>query len=136
MGAIRTKTSLPISIRELAISRVAVLNKAWYEWGHHAPLLGKCPGITEEHIKEVLQTQEHQAPATLDEKHTAVMAYCDAMTLTVRVPDAVFERLKKSFSDREIVEITATIAAYNCVSRFLVALDVGEKNTEAKPCGQ
>jgi alkylhydroperoxidase family enzyme len=64
----------------------------------------------------------------LDERHSAVIAYTDAMTLDVRVPDAVFERLRKSFGEREVVEITATVAAYNCVSRFLVALDVGEKN--------
>lgn len=136
MGAIRTNTSLPTSIRELAISRVAVLNKAWYEWGHHAPLLRECADITDEHVREVLETPAHQAAATLDEKHAAVMAYTDAMTLEVRVPDAIFENLKNHFSDREVIEITATIAAYNCVSRFLVALDVGEKNGEQKPSEQ
>lgn len=56
---------------------------------------------------------------------TAVLTYTDAMTLTVTVLDEVFANLKKHFSEREVVEITATIAAYNCVSRFLVALDVG-----------
>jgi alkylhydroperoxidase family enzyme len=56
------------------------------------------------------------------------------MTLDIRVPDAVFEELKGAgFSEREIVEITATIAAYNCVSRFLVALDVGERNAQTGP---
>jgi alkylhydroperoxidase family enzyme len=55
------------------------------------------------------------------------------MTLDVRVPDEVFTRLKKQFSEKEVVEITATIAAYNCVSRFLVALDVGERNAQTGP---
>ena len=55
------------------------------------------------------------------------------MTLDVQVPDSVFAELKKSFSEREVVEITATIAAYNCVSRFLVALDVGERNAQTGP---
>ena len=50
------------------------------------------------------------------------------MTKDVRVPDEVFDVLKAEFSDKEVVEITATVAAYNCVSRFLVALDVGEMN--------
>ena len=51
------------------------------------------------------------------------------MTVDVDVPEAVFGSLKKvGFSEREITEITATVAAYNCVSRFLVALDVGEAN--------
>lgn len=63
-----------------------------------------------------------------------MLAYTDAMTLDVRVPDAVFEKLKEAgFSDKEVVEITATVAAYNCVSRFLVALDVGERNAQTGP---
>jgi alkylhydroperoxidase family enzyme len=66
----------------------------------------------------------------LDEKHGAIMAYTDAMTLDITVPEAVFRTLRESFKEKEVVEITATIAAYNCVSRFLVALDVGEKNGE------
>lgn len=64
----------------------------------------------------------------LDKKHLAVLQYVDAMTKDVRVSDDVFEMLKAEFTEKEIVEITATIAAYNCVSRFLVALDVGEMN--------
>jgi len=57
-----------------------------------------------------------------------VVRYSDAMTRDVSVPDKIFDGLKSHFTDKEIVEITATVAAYNCVSRFLVALDVGEKN--------
>jgi alkylhydroperoxidase family enzyme len=55
------------------------------------------------------------------------------MTLDVLVPDEVFANLKEQFSEKEVVEITATIAAYNCVSRFLVALDVGERNVQTGP---
>ena len=50
----------------------------------------------------------------------------DASTLGVVVPQGKFDKLKEFFSEREIVEIVATVAAYNCVSRFLVSLDVGE----------
>lgn len=55
------------------------------------------------------------------------------MTLSVSVPDEVFAKLKANFSEKEVVEITATIAAYNCVSRFLVALDVSERNAQQGP---
>jgi len=50
------------------------------------------------------------------------------MTLDVHVPEDVFAALRRWFGEREVVEITATVGAYNCVSRFLVALDVGEMN--------
>jgi len=65
----------------------------------------------------------------------AVLAYADFMTLAIAVPDDVFAALSlpeaeggAGLNDRQVVELTATVAAYNCVSRFLVALDVGENN--------
>ena len=64
----------------------------------------------------------------LDERQVAVLRYTDAMTVGCRVPDEVFAEVKRLSNEREVVEITATVAAYNCVSRFLVALDVGEMN--------
>jgi alkylhydroperoxidase family enzyme len=53
-----------------------------------------------------------------------VLAYTDAMTREIRVADPVFAAVRTHFAEREIVELTATIAAYNCVSRFLEALRI------------
>ena len=40
----------------------------------------------------------------------------------------MFAAVKGSFGEKEVVELVAAVGAYNCVSRFLVALDVGEMN--------
>jgi alkylhydroperoxidase family enzyme len=53
-----------------------------------------------------------------------VLAYAKAMTLQVQVPEAVFTAVRTHFGDRELVELTATVAAYNMVSRFLEALQI------------
>ncbi|CAG8037759.1 unnamed protein product [Penicillium salamii] len=127
IGAIRTRTGLSTVIRELAICRVAVVNGALFEWEQHAPLL-KEGGLSEEALKVVGDAQADFSSPSLTAEQRAVLAYTDAMTKTVTVPEKVFEQLKACFDEKEVVEITATIAAYNCVSRFLVALDVGEKN--------
>ena len=124
LKAVRTQNSLPDGVREVAISRVAALNQAWYEWEAHAPLLAKSGQVSEEAIENL--KDRTKAGTGLDEKHLAVLEVADAMTLGCIVPDAKFEKLKSHFSDREVVEIVATVSAYNCVSRFLVALDVGE----------
>jgi alkylhydroperoxidase family enzyme len=42
----------------------------------------------------------------------------------VRVPDDIFARVRGHFAERELVELTVTIAGYNCVSRFLEAIQV------------
>ncbi|KAK4144268.1 AhpD-like protein [Dichotomopilus funicola] len=133
LGAIRTKTdSVPADLRELAISRVAVVNGAWYEWAHHAPLAVEA-GVGEDGMGVVKREGElvlglKEGVEGLNEKQWAVVCYADEMTRNVKVRDETFARMRELFGEREIVEITATVAAYNCVSRFLVALDVGEKN--------
>jgi alkylhydroperoxidase family enzyme len=61
-----------------------------------------------------------------------VVKYADAMTLESSVPPHmfahVFEEVRKIFNDKDIVELTASIAGFNAVARFVRALDVGEKN--------
>ncbi|KAJ5713806.1 4-carboxymuconolactone decarboxylase family protein [Penicillium malachiteum] len=131
IGAIRTRTSLSTVIRELAICRVAVINGALFEWEQHAPLLREG-GLSEDALvlvgdKEV-DFSDESSLRLLSAGQRAVLKYSDAMTKTVTVPDEVFAEVKGCFNDQEAVELTATVAAYNCVSRFLVALDVGEKN--------
>jgi alkylhydroperoxidase family enzyme len=59
-----------------------------------------------------------------DEMQRAVLEYTETMTREIRVPDNVFEKVRKCFDDQEIVELTVTIAAYNLVSRFLEALQI------------
>jgi alkylhydroperoxidase family enzyme len=131
IGAIRTRTSLSTVVRELAICRVAVVNGALFEWEQHAPLLQEG-GLSEEALQVVGDAKTdfsgEVAEKALTREQRAVLKYTDAMTKTVTVPDEVFRELKDCFNEKEVVEITATVAAYNCVSRFLVALDVGEKN--------
>jgi len=61
----------------------------------------------------------------------AALAYADAMTRDITVPDAVYDALGEFYDDRQIVELTATAAVYNMVSRFLVALEVGQDRASA-----
>ncbi|TDZ26075.1 hypothetical protein Cob_v000204 [Colletotrichum orbiculare MAFF 240422] len=132
LSAVRTQTTIPADLRELAISRVAVVNKAWYEWGHHAPL-AVAAGVPQEGMDAIKTDAALELDARpglfLNEQQWAVLVYADEMTRNVRVKDETFEKLKSLFSEREVVEITTTVACYNCVSRFLVALDVGERNS-------
>jgi len=118
--AIRQQCELPGRCRELAILRIAVLNGADYEFGAHVPF-ALAEGLTEAQVEALKAGRE---PEGLTEIDRAVLAYTDAMTRQVRVPDAVFDAVRKRFDERRVVELTATIAGYNLVSRFLEALQV------------
>jgi alkylhydroperoxidase family enzyme len=132
--AIRTQTMLPADLRETAICRVAALNRAWYEWEHHAPLLRCEEGVTDSFVQAVFSvapgswlSDGEGASMTPGRRHALVLAFTDALTLGPAVPADLFASLRSEFDERAIVELSATIGAYNCVSRFLVALDVGER---------
>jgi alkylhydroperoxidase family enzyme len=135
LGAIRSKTSLPQRVTELAVCRIAVLNKASYEWKSHSPLAA-AGGVSKEGLQTVLDTPrlpqgksgKSDGEGGLSEKEWAVLVYADAMTKDVEVEDETWVEVKKHFGETEMVELTATVAGYNCVSRFLVALNVGEFN--------
>jgi hypothetical protein len=47
------------------------------------------------------------------------------MTRDITVPDPLFVSLQTEFGAQDLVELVATVAAYNMVSRFLVALQIG-----------
>ncbi len=130
LGAVRTKTSLADDVREIAICRVAVINKAWYEWGHHAPL-AKAAGVGEEGMKVLGKTEPGVGGEALSGKQWAVVRFTDAMTRDVRVPEEVFGEVRKFFNDQEVVELTATVGCYlgldpngNWNSRLLMPLVV------------
>lgn len=119
LGAVRTRTALRDDVREIAICRVAVINEAWYEWAHHAPL-ARAGGVSEEGLRVLgeVHLEEKLGGSELTDMQWAVVQYTDAMTRDVRVRQEVFDALKKHFSEQDIVEITAT------VSRLLVVLDI------------
>ncbi|WP_327434184.1 carboxymuconolactone decarboxylase family protein [Streptomyces sp. NBC_01236] len=122
LGAVRQRIALPADIRELVILRIAVLNRAAYEWTAHEPEARRA-GLVDTQLAAVRAENAAEHPE-LDARHRRVIAYTDAMTRDVHVPEGLFDALRADFSDRELVELTATVAAYNMVSRFLVALDV------------
>jgi len=118
--ALRQRAALLGRHRELAILRVAVLNGAEYELKAHIPF-AIDEGIEPASIEAL---REGRIAEGLDGADRAVIAYTDSMTRGLRVPDDVFAQVREHFAERAIVELTATIAAYNCVSRFLEALRV------------
>ena len=118
--SILTEQQLSARLRELAILRVALLNGADYEYRAHLPFALQ-EGLSQEQIDAL---PGWPLSPRFDERERAVLAYTDAMTRGIRVPDAIFEGLRRHFDERETVELTATIGGYNLVSRFLVAMQL------------
>jgi alkylhydroperoxidase family enzyme len=118
--AIRNRASLPARLRKLAILRIAVLNGAPYEFDAHVPHEQKA-GVADAAVAALKTGTVSGRLAPLDR---LVIELTDAMTRDIEVPDALFERVREHFDAERLVELVATIAAYNMVSRFLTALRI------------
>lgn len=120
MTAIRQRCALAGNLRELVIMRIAQLNGADYEAEqHHAFALKE--GVSEAQLAELEDWENSKLFSPLER---AVLDYTDAMTCDVKVPDEIFAEARRRFDKQGLVELTATVASYNMVSRFLVALGV------------
>ena len=120
LTAVRNQTSLPGDLRELIILRVAVLNRAGFEFDAHAPIAER-EGVSAAKIQAV---RNATLSPVFDAREQRVLALTDAMTRDVEVPDALMAELQQHYDPRQVVELVATVAAYNMVSRLLVALNV------------
>ncbi|WP_250528473.1 carboxymuconolactone decarboxylase family protein [Caballeronia sp. GAWG2-1] len=121
LSAVRNRTQIPADLRELIILRVAVLNRATFEFAAHEPHARKA-GVSVDKIAAVRTVPAKTADFTDVER--LVLELTDHMTREIEVPDAVMQRVCARFDPRGVVEIVATVAAYNMVSRFLVALNI------------
>ena len=126
--AIRSQNSLPPDYRELSFCSVAAFTGCWYEWEIHEPIALSVgvPQSTLSAIKsgEFLDQERDSSAAA----HVAVVEYASEMTTKSSVTEDVFKNAKSFLSDVEMVELTASIAGFNAICKFVVALDVGEKN--------
>jgi AhpD family alkylhydroperoxidase len=121
LTAVRNRSSLPAHLRELIILRVAVLNRAPFEFDAHLPVARKS-GVSEAKIAALRAEGIGDVFTPLER---SVLILTDTMTRNVQVPDWQFEPLREHFDARGLVELVATVAAYNMVSRFLEALNIG-----------
>jgi len=125
LTAIRQRCELDSALRELVIMRVAALNGAPYEADQHAPI-ALAAGVTEQQLGALESWAESELFTV---RQRAVLRLTDEMTKAVQVPKDLIAAVKAFLSDRETVELVATIAAYNMVSRFLEALDIHTTDT-------
>ena len=120
MTAVRQKLALPGDLRELVIMRVALLNGAPYEAEQHAPIALK-EGLT---AAQLAALSDGSTSDVFSAVQRAVLTLCDTMTRNVQVDAATLGAVHQHLGDQQTVELVATVASYNMVSRFLEALHI------------
>jgi alkylhydroperoxidase family enzyme len=95
--------------------------------------VGRASGIS---AGQIANLNHYRSDPNFSELERLVLEYADAMTETpVELSDALFARLRASFSETELVELTSAIAWENYRARFDHAFGIeGENFTEGAVC--
>jgi alkylhydroperoxidase family enzyme len=126
-NAVRWKTALDGRLREIVIIRVGHLTKAQYVLRQHVPALALADGVS---LEECAALADWRGSSHFSERERAALAYADAMTREIAVPDDIFAAVARHFDSRAIVELTVLIGGYNMNARVLEALRL---DLEANP---
>jgi len=117
----RFKTELDGRLREIVIIRVGYLTRTEYVVKQHVPELAQPEGLSKAQCDALA---DWEASAFFSARERAALAYADAMTRTIAVPDTVFDALRPHFNERQIVELTVLIGIYNMHTRVFTALGI------------
>ncbi|ELY3387586.1 carboxymuconolactone decarboxylase family protein [Cronobacter sakazakii] len=120
MVRVRQQFSLSLEYRELIMLRVASLNKAEFEWNVHYPAYLDAGGTAE----KAAALESASVSSLFNETETLLIRLTEQSTHGVVVDEDIIDELKRRLGEKETVEAVATVAAYNMVSRFLVALAI------------
>jgi 4-carboxymuconolactone decarboxylase len=119
--AVRYGTEIDGQCRELAVIRVAILNNVEYVIHAHGPVYALKEGLTPAQVEALA---DWSSSSLFTDKQRALLSYVDAMTRDIDVPDKVFAEVREHFTQRQVVELTMLVGAYNMLTRFLKALKV------------
>src|SRR5579872_3946525 len=121
---LREAASLPKRALELAIVTVSRLNACDYCVAHHTPFL-VVEGVSPAGVERILDWRDHPE---LDDCDRLVVEYAiAAWREPQRLSDDIFARLRRHFSEAQIVELTLRITLCGFFNKFNDALRIEEE---------
>ncbi len=111
-------TQLDGVLRELAYMKTSQLNGCDYCMTHHR-VLGKKAGIRDDQVRDLGHFEDSPA---FDDLQRDVLRYAEAVTRHIHAEPALMDRLRKSLSDREVIELAMTVGLANLTNRVTETL--------------
>jgi uncharacterized peroxidase-related enzyme len=126
---LRDAATLPKRTLELAIVTVSKLNACHYCVAHHTPFL-VVEGVSPAGVDRILDYRDHPE---FDERDKLVVEYAiAAWEQPNRIGDTLFTRLRRHFSEAQIVELTLRITLCGFFNKFNDALGIEEEAEAAE----
>jgi alkylhydroperoxidase family enzyme len=120
-----------VRLRNIATIKTSMVNECRY-CATHTSIYGQALGLTEPQL-EALQGDAYRLSPLFDEREKAAIAWAEAVTLnTAKRDKALWETMRRLFTDAEIIEITMASAMFNMINRlndtFWTELETTEYN--------
>jgi alkylhydroperoxidase family enzyme len=123
VDAAYNKSILPVRVREAARMRIAQLNDCTVCLAFRADSV-KAQGLTEDFY---CQVGPSVADGQLSDQECLAVEYAERFAVDhLSIDDAFVERLRQSFSDAEIFDLTICLSAFLGLGRTLRALGISE----------
>jgi uncharacterized peroxidase-related enzyme len=120
VAAVRQPTLGAVSdvrLRNLATVKTSMVNACQY-CTTHTSMYGQALGLTGAQL-EAMQGDAWKTSGLFDEREKATIAWAEAVTRnTAKSDKALWETMKRLFSDAEIVELTLASAMFNMINRL------------------
>ncbi len=118
-GALKT-VELDPKLRELAYLKASQVNGCDYCRHYHARL-GRKAGLTDAQVSGI---DLSEPGADYDELQWDVLRFADQVTRRAQADAELIDRLKQHLSDRQLVELTITVALANFTNRINNTLNI------------
>jgi alkylhydroperoxidase family enzyme len=106
-----------VKLRNLATIKTSMANECNY-CATHTSIYGQALGVSEPQL-EAMKGDGWKTGPLFSEREKAVIAWSEAVTLnTAKSDKALWDTMKRLFSDAEIVEITLASAMFNMINRL------------------
>jgi len=83
--------------------------------------VGRADGVTE---AELAALAEPAGNSLFNERERAALSFAEALAVGNSIPDDIFDRVRRSFTENEVVELTAVVAFEICAAKFNRALEI------------
>ncbi len=127
------QSGLELSLLDLVLTRASQLNHCAYCLDMHTKD-ALASGESEQRLHLLAAWEE---ASVFTERERAALAWTEAVTLVAQdhVPDAVYERVRPHFSERELLGLTMAIIEINCWNRVNVSFrtPVGHYQSQRQP---
>lgn len=107
--------------REIAMLRMGWLCQSPYEWSQHARIAKASAGMTDAEVRAVAEGPDAAGWSDIDR---AVITMADELRYDAMISDRTWAELRKTYSDKQVMELLFTSAQYQLVSMALNTLGI------------